>query len=589
MTAAAHGGPPPERRAPEEPAPEPPASGAAASGAPPAVHAEGLVKRYGPTVALDGVRLTVRAGEAHALVGRNGAGKSTLVSVLTGLVRPDAGRVSFGGAAAPGWGDPAAWQRQVACVHQRSMTVPGLTVAENLFLNHFPGGPVLRWRSVRARARDLLAGYGVDVDPAARLGELGVEQRQFVEIARALSRGARLIILDEPTARLDAAGIARLFGKVRELRAQGVAFLFISHHLQEVHALCDTVTVLRDARWVLTAPVAALGEDALVAAMAGEETGRRSPGRPEPSPTRVGASTAGPATASTAGPAAGEPLLRAEGLVLRGHFGPLDLTVRAGEVVGLAGAAAAGTTAVAEALAGLRTPEAGRITVRGRPVRPGSVPHALDAGIGYVPEDRHREGLVPGRSVAENATLTVTAHLGPWGIVLPARTRAFARRMIAALDIKTTGPDQPVAGLSGGNQQKVVVARALARDPAVLVAVRPTNGVDVRSKEALLGVVRQVADDGRGALVVSDEPADLRICDRVVTVVRGRTRTEFRRGWHEAELLAAMAGATPATPATPDPPTAPPTAPNLASDPAPDAPASDAPAPPAPATEGTAP
>ncbi|WP_435056656.1 sugar ABC transporter ATP-binding protein [Streptomyces noursei] len=570
MTAAARGGPPPERSAPAGPAPE----------APPAVHAEGLVKRYGPTVALDGVRLTVRAGEAHALVGRNGAGKSTLVSVLTGLVRPDAGRVTFGGAAAPGWGDPAAWQRQVACVHQRSMTVPGLTVAENLFLNHFPGGPILRWWAVRARARELLAGYGVDVDPAARLGELGVEQRQFVEIARALSRGARLIILDEPTARLDAAGIARLFGKVRELRAQGVAFLFISHHLQEVHALCDTVTVLRDARWVLTAPVAALGEDALVAAMAGEETGRRSPGRtvPSPAPAPATASTA----ASTAGPATAEPLLRAEGLALRGHFGPIDLTVRAGEVVGLAGAAAAGTTAVAEALAGLRTPEAGRITVRGRPVRPGSVPHALDAGIGYVPEDRHREGLVPGRSVAENATLTVTAHLGPWGTVLPARTRAFARRMIAALDIKTTGPDQPVAGLSGGNQQKVVVARALARDPAILVAVRPTNGVDVRSKEALLGVVRRVADAGRGALVVSDEPADLRICDRVVTVVRGRTRTEFRRGWREAELLAAMAGATPDAPG-------PPTVPGAAPDSASDAPAPDAPTPDTPATEGTAP
>lgn len=576
MTAAAPGGPPPERSVPAEPGPE----------APPAVHAEGLVKRYGPTVALDGVRLTVRAGEAHALVGRNGAGKSTLVSVLTGLVRPDAGRVGFGGVAAPGWGDPAAWQRQVACVHQRSMTVPGLTVAENLFLNHFPGGPILRWRAVRARARELLAGYGVDVDPGARLGELGVEQRQFVEIARALSRGARLIVLDEPTARLDAAGTARLFGKVRELRSQGVAFLFISHHLQEVHALCDTVTVLRDARWVLTAPVAALGEAALVAAMAGEETGRPSPGRSVPSPARAATTTTSATTsATTSGTTSGtgEPLLRAEGLALRGHFGPIDLTVRAGEVVGLAGAATAGTTAVAEALAGLRTPEAGRITVRGRPVRPGSVPHALDAGIGYVPEDRHREGLVPGRSVAENATLTVTAHLGPWGTVLPARTRAFARRMIAALDIKTTGPDQPVAGLSGGNQQKVVVARALARDPAVLVAVRPTNGVDVRSKEALLGVVQRVADDGRGALVVSDEPADLRICDRVVTVVRGRTRTEFRRGWREADLLAALAGAAPAIPdasAIPGPP--------AVSDAGPDAPGPDAPAPEGTAPEGTA-
>ncbi|MFF2813087.1 sugar ABC transporter ATP-binding protein [Streptomyces sp. NPDC058000] len=519
--------------------------GGPAAERPAAVHAEGIVKRYGPTLALDGVHLTVRPGEAHALVGRNGAGKSTLVAVLTGMARPDAGRVTFGGAPAPGRGDPAAWQRRVACVHQRPMTVPGLTVAENLFLNRFPGGPAIRWRALRTRARDLLAGYGVDVDPAARLGELGVEQRQFVEIARALTHGARLIILDEPTARLDAAGIARLFTKLRELRAQGVAFLFISHHLQEVHALCDTVTVLRDARWVLTAPVAELTEDALVAAMAGEETGRRRP-------ARAGAPPLPPAAHP-----AGEPLLRAEGLALQGHFGPLDLTVRAGEVVGLAGAAAGGTTAFAEALAGLRTPDAGRITVRGRPVRPGSVPHALDAGIGYVPEDRHREGLVPGRSVAENATLAVTGQLGPLGTVLPARTREFARRMIAALDIKTTGPGQPVAGLSGGNQQKVVVARALARDPAVLVAVRPTNGVDVRSKEALLGVVRQVADGGRGALIVSDELADLRVCDRVVAVFRGRTRAEFPRGWREADLVAAMEGVTSGTSVTAGPPTAP--------------------------------
>lgn len=491
---------------------------------PAAVHAEGIVKRYGPTVALDGVRLTVRPGEAHALVGRNGAGKSTLVSVLTGMTRPDAGRVTFGGAPAPAWGDSAAWRRRVACVHQKPMTVPELTVAENLYLGRFPGGRTLRWRALRERARAVLAAYGVEADPAARIKDLGVEQRQFVEIARALSCGARLIVLDEPTARLDARGIARLFGKLRELRDQGVAFLFISHHLREVHELCDTVTVFRDARHVLTAPVPALSEDALVAAMTGEEAGAAR--RP-----RAGG-----------GRTAGEAVLRTEGLAVAGHFAPLDLTVRGGEVVGLAGGAAGGGTAIGETLAGLRAPDGGRITVRGRPVRTGSVPHALDAGIGYVPEDRHREGLVPGRSVAENATLTVTGRLGPLGTVLPSRTREFARRMITALDITTTGPGQPVSGLSGGNQQKVVIARALARDPAVLVAVRPTNGVDVRSKEALLGVVREVADRGSGAVIVSDELDDLRICDRVLTVFHGRVTAECAAGWHDHDLVAAMEG-----------------------------------------------
>ncbi|WP_411144155.1 sugar ABC transporter ATP-binding protein [Streptomyces sp. x-80] len=489
----------------------------------PAVRATGIVKRYGSTLALDGVHLTVRAGEAHALVGRNGAGKSTLVSVLTGMTRPDAGTVAFGGAPAPGWGDTAAWQRKVACVYQKSMTVPELTVAENLYLNRFPGGRAIRWRTLRARARELLAEYGVAVDPADRIKDLGVEQRQFVEIARALSRGARLIVLDEPTARLDAGGIDRLFGKLRGLRAQGVAFLFISHHLQEVYELCDTVTVFRDARHVLSAPVAGLPRTELVRAMTGEEPAAARPVR-------------------AAGPAAGEPVLRTEGLVLAGRFAPLDLTVRAGEVVGLAGATASGNTAIGETLAGLRTPGGGRITVRGRPVRTGSVPHAIAAGIGYVPEDRHRQGLIPGRSVAENATLTVADQLGPLGTVLPGRTREFAHRMITSLDIRTTGPGQPVAGLSGGNQQKVVIARALAREPSVLVAVRPTNGVDVKSKEALLGVVREVADGGSGAVIVSDELDDLRVCDRVLAVFHGRVVAEFGSGWSDHELVAAMEG-----------------------------------------------
>ncbi|MFF3752691.1 sugar ABC transporter ATP-binding protein [Streptomyces sp. NPDC002018] len=503
--------------------------------APAAVHAEGIVKRFGPTVALDGVRLTVRPGESHALVGRNGAGKSTLVSVITGLHRPDAGEVSFGGEPAPAFGDTTAWQSKVACVYQKSMVVPDLTVAENLFLNHYgldrtgagPGGRFISWRGLRARARDLLAEYGVDVDPNARAKDLPVEQRQFVEIARALSFGARLIILDEPTAQLDARGIQRLFDKLRELREQGVAFLFISHHLQEVYELCTAVTVYRDARHVLTAPVAELSKTDLVSAMTGESAG-----------TAV-AWHAAHASAPDAGAA---PVLETEGLALEGEFEPLDLTVRPGEVLGLAGAAASGNTALGETLVGMRAATSGRIAVRGRTVRPGSVPDALDAGIGYIPEDRHRQGLVLDRSVAENATLTVTDQLGPWGTVLPSRTREFARGMIESLDIKTQGPEQPVSGLSGGNQQKVVVARALARGPSALVALRPTAGVDVKSKDSLLGVVRRVADEGSAAVIISDELDDLRVCDRVLALFHGRVVASFDSGWTDRELVAAMEG-----------------------------------------------
>src|SRR3954471_19048252 len=243
-----------------------------ASTPPPVVHAEGVVKRFGPTVALDRVGITVAVGDSHALVGRNGAGKSTLVSVLTGLHAPDAGRVAFLGEPAPAPGDTAAWQARFACVYQKSMVVPELTVAENLFLNRFERGRI-RWPRLRAAAADLLAGYGVDVDPAPRAADLPGEQGQFVEIARALSFGARFIILDEPTAQLDAAAIDRLFGKIRELQAQQVTFLFISHHLQEVYDICDTVTVFRDARWIVTAPVAELPRADLVAAMTGEAGG----------------------------------------------------------------------------------------------------------------------------------------------------------------------------------------------------------------------------------------------------------------------------------------------------------------------------
>ncbi|GAA1906845.1 sugar ABC transporter ATP-binding protein [Streptantibioticus ferralitis] len=497
--------------------------------APAAVHAQGIVKRFGPTLALDGVRLTVRPGESHALVGRNGAGKSTLVSVLTGLHRPDAGTVTFHGEPAPAPGDRAAWQAEVACVYQKSMVVPDLTVAENLFLNRFDQHrSLVRWGRLRSRARELLAEYGVEVDPQRRAKDLTVEQRQFVEIARALSFGARLIILDEPTAQLDASGIQRLFTRLRELQRQGVAFLFISHHLQEVYDLCTTVTVYRDARHVLTAPVADVAKRELVAAMTGDSPAER----------------ASRHAAGAAVPGAAETVLRAERLCLDGQFDPIDLTVRRGEVLGVAGATASGNTALGETLAGLRKPTAGRITVRGRTVRPGSVPHALDAGIGYVPEDRQRQGLVLNRSVAENATLTVADQLGPWGTVLPSRTRAFAQRVITSLDIKTSGPDQPVNALSGGNQQKVVIARALAREPHCLVAIRPTAGVDVKSKEALLGVVRGVAQEGRAAVIVSDELDDLRVCDRVLALFHGRVVAEFDRGWTDQALVAAMEGVT---------------------------------------------
>ncbi|MEZ0069908.1 ABC-type sugar transport system ATPase subunit [Streptacidiphilus sp. MAP12-20] len=495
----------------------------------PVVEAVGITKRFGATVALREAGIAVAPGESHALVGRNGAGKSTLVSILTGMQQPDTGTLRFSGAPAPAFGDTDAWRAQVACVYQHSTVISELTVAENLFLNRQSGSALrpIRWRALRERAAALLAEYSVDVDPSARIADLTVEQRQFVEIARALSFGARFIILDEPTAKLDARGIERLFAKLRELQQQGVAFLFISHHLQEVYELCTSVTVYRDARHILTAPVAGLTEDALVEAMTGESTGGPAA---TPSTSRVQVAEGGP------------DVLEVERLTLPGAYADLSLTVRAGEVVGLAGATASGNVQFGETIAGLHRPRGGRVSVAGRRVRLGDIPAALAAGVGFVPEDRHLQGLVPGRSVAENATLTVTDQLGPYGTMLPSRTREFARRMIDDLDILTPDAATPVSALSGGNQQKVVVARALATEPALLVAIRPTNGVDIKSKEFLLGRFRQHAEQGRAALIVSDELDDLRSCDRVVAMFHGRIAAEYPAGWSDEQLVAAMEG-----------------------------------------------
>ncbi|KOV96996.1 multidrug ABC transporter ATP-binding protein [Streptomyces sp. NRRL B-1140] len=492
----------------------------------PVVEATGIVKRFGPTVALNGARITIRAGETHALVGRNGAGKSTLVSVLTGLQAPDEGKVTFGGSPAPRLADRDAWRRRVACVYQKSTIIPTLTVAENLFLNRHDHGRnrLISWTGVRRRAQELLSTWSVDVDPQTPAGDLNVEQRQFVEIARALSFGARFIILDEPTAQLDGAAINRLFDRIRGLQRQGVTFLFISHHLQEVYEICDMVTVFRDARHIVTAPVAGLPRAELVAAMTGEAAADR---RQERSSSLD----------STAPPA-----LSVRALGSDGAYGDVTFRVGAGEIVGLAGAAASGRTEVAETVVGLRSATTGNVEIAGRRPRPGSVPAALAAGAGFVPQDRHHQGFVPDMSIADNATLSVPQRLGSNGFLNRGRRDRLAEDMIRNLAIKTPGPELPVSGLSGGNQQKVVMARALADDPRLLVLINPTAGVDVRSKEFLLGKVEETAQGGTGVLIASDELDDLRMCDRVLVMFQGRVTNEIARGWHDHDLVAAMEG-----------------------------------------------
>ncbi|WP_433464232.1 sugar ABC transporter ATP-binding protein [Spirillospora sp. CA-128828] len=497
-----------------------------ADGDVPLAEAIDVSKRFGSTVALADARLRVMPGESHALVGRNGAGKSTLVNVLTGIFPPDGGEVLFDGEPAPSTGDRDAWRSKVACVYQKSTIIPELTVAENLFINRQPGSRgVIGWKRMRREAADLLAGWDVQVDPAAEAGGLDVQDRQFVEIARALSFGARFIILDEPTAHLDNAEIERLFTRMRSLQEAGVTFLFISHHLQEVYEVCQTVTVFRDARWITTAPVGELAKGALVEAMTGEAAALgRSTGKREPVRSEV--------------------RLEVKDLT-DGAFTGVSLSVRRGEVLGLAGSSSSGKIELAETLVGLRKPRGGGALLDGRALPFGDVRKAISAGIGFVPRDRHREGLVPELSVGENATMTIAGRLGPYGIIGPKRLREAAAESISGLDIKTQGPDQPVTGLSGGNQQKVVMARALAVEPRLLVLINPTAGVDVKSKESLLGVVDEIRKRGTSVIIISDELDDLRPCDRVLVLFHGRVTAEHAVGWNDHELVASIEGVSP--------------------------------------------
>lgn len=506
-----------------------PASGPAGDGvsaASPVAETIGVSKRFGASQALKDVSVTIPAGDSRALVGRNGAGKSTLVAVLTGLLAADSGRIRLAGEDAPGLADRRAWRERVACVYQRSTVIPTLTVAENLFLNAQPsfGGGVVAWTALRREAERVLQEWGLEVDVDLDAERLSVEQRQIVEIARALLQGTRFIILDEPTAQLEAREVARLFERIVRLQEGGVTFLYISHHLEEIYEVCRSVTVLRDGEVVANAPLEQMPKDRVVAAMVGEAI-------------RVGRTRR-----NARMPSAAEPILQVRGLGIAGAAENLGFHVAAGETVGLAGLAGSGKEEVGDAVAGLVVPSAGEILVNGRALRPGLVADARRKGVGYVPRDRHRRGIVPQLSLAENLTLTISERLGPAGIVWPAAREREAARIVRSLEIVAQSTEQPIAELSGGNQQKAVMGRALASDPKVLVVAHPMQGVDIASKEALLAILEKARAAGTAVLIVSDDLDELVACDRVLVIFRGRLVAEFGPDWRDHELVAAIEG-----------------------------------------------
>ncbi|WP_158814669.1 sugar ABC transporter ATP-binding protein [Methylocapsa sp. S129] len=492
---------------------------------PAAVEVRNISKAFGASQVLHDVSLSIPVGVSRGLVGRNGAGKSTLVSILTGLLAPNSGKLLFDDVEAPAQRTSREWRNKVACVYQRSTLVPTMSVAENLFANAYPGNPSwVNWSRLRAAARGICEEWELGVNVDTRASDLRVEQRQLVEIARALAKGARFIIFDEPTAALESKEVARLFDRIRRLKREGVTLLYISHHLQEIYDICDSVTVLRDGRVIVAgAEVADLPKDKIVEAMVGEQIAR---------------STRRPPVLS----ASSAPALSVKHLSLASMFHDISFDISPGEQVGLAGLGGSGKEQIAEAIAGLLTARSGDILVGGVTLKPGHVPTAQLTGVSYVPRDRRRRGILPQLSVAENLTVSIQRTFGNFGWIAPRRLEASARQLFSALSIVASSMRQPVVELSGGNQQKVVIGRALASSPQVLVLVYPTQGVDVAAKEAIFDIVATAQARGAAALIVSDELDELRNCQRVLVVFKGSIVKAFGADWSERDLIAAIEG-----------------------------------------------
>ncbi|MBC7288787.1 MAG: sugar ABC transporter ATP-binding protein, partial [Armatimonadetes bacterium] len=462
-----------------------------------------LSKHYPGVQALDGVDWAVRRGEVHALVGPNGAGKSTLVNIIAGSERPDSGEVWIDGKAVSRFDPLAAAAAGVAIVPQRPALFPSASVLDNLFVGVWPGGSVaISWRKMADEARAVFRDLGIDINPWARVGELAIAGRQMVQIARALLHDAQLLIFDEPTAALSAAESAHLFSVIRRMRDAGRGVVYITHRLPELSGLADRVTVMRDGRVVATLDASEAPEERIVELMAGGTVAR-----------------AGAARTAQAGPV----LLSARCLRAGGLVDDCSLELRAGEILGVTGLAGSGAAELCRALAGAIEPE-GEITVEGRQVRFRSVTDAQRFGIYFVPADRQREGLFPGLSVRENLVVTALRQVAGWGgLVRHDDERKLAQRLVEELGVRLASIEQPVETLSGGNQQKTLVGRALCAGPRVLVLVEPTQGVDVAARAEIHRLLRELAARGVGIIVAgSDVPELLGLCDRLIVMHRGR-------------------------------------------------------------------
>jgi ABC-type sugar transport system ATPase subunit len=484
-----------------------------------------LTKRFPGVLALDGVSFTIERGTCHALIGENGAGKSTLGKILAGVYTADSGQLLLSGRPIAPASPLAARELGIAMVHQELAFCPNLSVAENLCLGDLPrrAGFVDR-AALRERARAMLATISADIDPDTVIGTLSTGREQLVQIAAAVGTGAQIIVMDEPTSSLSAAETTDLFRLIRALKSRGLTLIYISHRMEELFALCDHITVLRDGRHITTEPIPATSPARVVTQMIGRELRAQTPAH----------------LARAIGPVR----LQVKALTSPGKFSGIDLSVHAGEIVGLAGIVGAGRSEVVQAIFGLDHEVTGQIKLRDKDLALGSVDRALGAGLGLVPEDRKRQGLVLGLNCRENTSLAALPRLSAFGWIRRTAERALAERYAKRLRLKTPSIDAITAGLSGGNQQKIALAKWLARDCDVLLIDEPTRGVDVGAKAEIYQLLDELACEGKALLVVSSElPELIGLCRRILVMRAGHLVGELPRAdFSEAALMQLMAG-----------------------------------------------